>query len=539
MRRRQARAKADREPPRSLVSARRRLADANVAIISVAGEYATLEAHRALSAGMHVFLFSDHVSLEDELELKQRGEQLGRLVMGPGCGTAMLGNVGLGFANVVTSGPVGIVAAAGTGAQESACLLDAAGVGVSQIVGVGGRDLSADIGGIMFRQAMHMLAADDETETLLLVSKPPAPEVVASLAGDLPEGKRVVAAFVGWEGDGDDAPFEIYDTLEAGARAAAGTEPEDIAELEQAVDAARERSAGRRLLGLFSGGSLAHEAVTLLEPELGPLEGNVGHGADERNGGHAILDLGEEEYTQGRPHPMVDLDVRLGFLEEAAEDENVGCVLLDVVLGHGGHTDPASGLSDAIAAAAKNAIVLARVCGTAGDPQDAGAPDADPARRRRDRRAVQRRRLAAGAAGDRPRSVAGRRGMKLAMLTYSVKPRGGVEHALAVAEALAGRGHDVCCSALAQPGEVFFRETTVQTRLVAHVPTTPPSTSASWRWSTPTARACGRCWPRAASTSSTRRTASRPTPPWTCATRASSSTSCAPCTTSTNSSARH
>lgn len=363
--------RADREPPRSLVSAARRLDDPNVAIISVAGEYATLEAHRALSAGMHVFLFSDHVSLEDELELKRRGADLGLLVMGPGCGTAMLADVGLGFANVVTSGSVGIVAAAGTGAQESACLLDAAGIGVSQIVGVGGRDLSADIGGIMFRQAMHLLAADDETETVLLVSKPPSPDVVASLADDLPAGKRVVAAFVGWEHTGAEAPFEIHDTLEAAARAAAGTAPEDLADLEAAVDAGRERSAGRTLLGLFSGGSLAHEAVTLLEPALGPLEGNVGHGPDERSGGHAVLDLGEEEYTQGRPHPMVDLDVRLGFLAEAAQDEAVGCVLLDVVLGHGGHSDPASGLAEAIAAVAEKAVVLARVCGTNGDPQDA------------------------------------------------------------------------------------------------------------------------------------------------------------------------
>ena len=362
-------AAAELQAPRSLVSARRHLDDPNVALISVAGEYATLEAHRALSAGMHVFLFSDHVSLADELELKQRGEELGLLVMGPGCGTAMLGNVGLGFANVVTCGPVGIVAAAGTGAQESACLLDAAGVGVSQIVGVGGRDLSADVGGIMFRQAMHMLAADDATETLLLVSKPPAPEVVASLADELPADKRVVAAFVGWAGG--EAPFEIHDTLEAAARAAAGTDPCDVSELEAAVDAARERSAGRRLLGLFSGGSLAHEAVTLLEPELGPLEGNVGHGPDARNGGHAVLDLGEEEYTQGRPHPMVDLDVRLGFLEQAADDDDVGCVVLDVVLGHGSHSDPAAGLSEAIAAVAQNAVVIARVCGTNGDPQDA------------------------------------------------------------------------------------------------------------------------------------------------------------------------
>jgi FdrA protein len=362
-------AKADREPPRSLISARRRLADANVALISVAGEYASLEAHRALSAGMHVFLFSDHVSEADEQQLKRRGEQLGLLVMGPGCGTAMLGNVGLGFANVVTTGPVGIVAAAGTGAQETACLLDAAGVGVSQIIGVGGRDLSAAIGGVMFRQAMRMLAADDETETLLLVSKPPAPEVVASLADALPDAKRVVAAFVGWEGG--EAPFEIHDTLEAAARAAAGASAEDLAELEAAVDSRREHAAGRRLLGLFSGGSLAHEAVTLLEPQLGPLEGNVGHGPDERNGGHAVLDLGEEEYTQGRPHPMVDLDVRLGFLKEAAEDDAVGCVLLDVVLGHGGHADPGTGLADAIARAAADAVVLARVCGTPGDPQDA------------------------------------------------------------------------------------------------------------------------------------------------------------------------
>jgi FdrA protein len=360
---------AQRPQPRSLVSAARRLPAANVAVISVAGEYATLEAHRALSAGMHVFLFSDHVSEADELQLKRRGEELGLLVMGPGCGTAMLGGVALGFANVVTAGRVGIVAAAGTGAQEVACLLDAAGVGVSQIVGVGGRDLSAQIGGVMFRQGMRLLAADDATETVLLVSKPPAPEVVRSLAGELPEGKRTVAAFVGWEGD--EAPFEVHDTLDAGALAAAGERPADAPQLEELVDVARARTAGRRVLGLFSGGSLAHEAVTLLEPALGPLAGNVGHGPADHGGAHAVLDLGEEEYTQGRPHPMVDLDVRLGLLAEAADAPAVGCVVLDVVLGHGAHPDPATGLAGAVAAVARDAVVLARVCGTPGDPQDA------------------------------------------------------------------------------------------------------------------------------------------------------------------------
>jgi FdrA protein len=304
---------------------------------------------------MHVFLFSDHVSAADEVELKRRGAARGLLVMGPGCGTAMLGEVGLGFANVVRAGTVGIVAAAGTGAQEAAILLDGAGVGVSQIIGVGGRDLSAEVGGIMFGEAMRMLADDDETETLLLVSKPPARSAVEKLGAVDVGGKRVVAAFVGW--DGGDAPFEVHPTLDAGAFAAAGAAvPEFDAEV-----------AGRgRLLGLFSGGSLAHEAVTVLRPRLGAIGGNAGDGSGD---GHAVYDLGEEEYTQGRPHPMVDLEVRRRMLEQAGDD--VGCVLLDVVIGHGSHADPAGGLAPALRRLARDRPVIAHVCGTAGDPQDA------------------------------------------------------------------------------------------------------------------------------------------------------------------------
>ena len=348
------------EPPRSLTAAVRTLPGANVALISVPGEYAVLEAHRALTAGLHVFLFSDHVSAADEVELKRRGAELGLLVMGPGCGTAMLGQVGLGFANVVRPGTVGIVAAAGTGAQEAAILLDAAGVGVSQIIGVGGRDLSVEVGGIMFREAMRVLAADDATETLLLVSKPPAREVVQRLGEVDVNGKRVVAAFVGW--DGGEAPFEVHATLDAGVFAAAGTTAPDIEALEARIDSTRRRGT---LLGLYSGGSLAHEAVTVLEPVLGGIGGNAGHGGD----GHAIFDLGEEEYTQGRPHPMIDLEVRLGMLQDAGSD--VGCVLLDVVLGHGSHPDPAGGLAASLSALAKDRPVIAHVCGTDGDPQDA------------------------------------------------------------------------------------------------------------------------------------------------------------------------
>ena len=357
-------------PPhvRSLAAAARELDGANVAVISVPGDYAVLEAHRALTAGMHVFLFSDHVPLEAEIELKRRGADRGLLVMGPECGTAMLGGVGLGFANVVRPGRIGIVAAAGTGAQESTCLLDAAGAGVSHIVGVGGRDLSPDVGALMFRQGMRLVAGDEQTDTLLLVSKSPTSDGVAAIAADLPDGVRIVAAFVGW--DGASAPFEVHPTLEAGAAAASGSEAPDLSELEHMVDDRRGVASRRFLLGLYSGGSLAHEAITLLEPGLGPIAGNVGHGPAEPGGGHALFDLGEAEYTQGRPHPMVDVETRLAMLEGAAEDDRVGCVLLDVVLGFAAHPDPAGALAGAVERVSERSLVIAHVCGTPDDPQD-------------------------------------------------------------------------------------------------------------------------------------------------------------------------
>ena len=329
---------------------------ANVALVSVPGEYATLEAHRALTRGLHVFLFSDHVSLEDEVALKRRGAERDLLVMGPECGTAMLAGVGLGFANVVRPGPVGVVAAAGTGAQEVACLIDAAGSGVSHIIGVGGRDLSRAVGGTMVRQGLAMLARDEQTETLLLVAK--ESEALDALAGAVPDGMRAVAALVGWEGEVEG--WEVHPTLEAAALAAAGAAPEP----DDGDVAARPG----RVLGLFSGGSLAHEACVVLEPLLGAVATEPEAVAGD---GHVVVDLGTERYTQGRPHPMVDLGVRLDLLEAAAADGRTACVLLDVVCGHGAHADPASELADAVARVARDAAVVARVCGTDADPQDA------------------------------------------------------------------------------------------------------------------------------------------------------------------------
>jgi FdrA protein len=338
--------------PRTLATA----GAANVALVSVPGEYATLEAHRALTRGLHVFLFSDHVSVSDEVALKDRGAQRGLLVMGPECGTAMLAGIGLGFANVVRAGPVGIVAAAGTGAQEVACLIDAAAGGVSHIVGVGGRDLSTAVGGTMVRQGLAMLARDEQTETLLLVAK--EPEALDALAGVVPAGMRAVAALVGWDGELDG--WEVHPTLEGAAFAAAGAAPP--------ADTLEVQARPGRILGLYSGGSLAHEACAVLEPLVGAVATEPDAVASD---GHAILDLGTERYTQGRPHPMVDLSTRLELLEAAAGDGRTACVLLDVVCGHGANADPAAELAGAVGRAAAGATVVVRVCGTDADPQDA------------------------------------------------------------------------------------------------------------------------------------------------------------------------
>jgi FdrA protein len=347
-------AAGDREAarPRTLAAA----GAGNVALVSVPGEYATLEAHRALTRGLHVFLFSDHVSVADELALKDRGAQRGLLVMGPECGTAMLAGIGLGFANVVRPGPVGIVAAAGTGAQEVACLIDAAGGGVSHIVGVGGRDLSTTVGGTMVRQGLAMLACDEQTETLLLVAK--EPEALDALAGVVPAGMRAVAALVGWDGELDG--WEVHPTLEGAAFAAAGAAPP--------ADELEVQARPGRVLGLYSGGSLAHEACAVLEPLLGAVARDPDAVAGD---GHTVLDLGTERYTQGRPHPMVDLSTRLELLAAATGDGRTACVLLDVVCGHGAHPDPAAELAGPVERAAAGATVVVRVCGTRADPQDA------------------------------------------------------------------------------------------------------------------------------------------------------------------------
>ncbi|HWN25727.1 MAG TPA: protein FdrA [Actinomycetospora sp.] len=368
-------------PARTQSDALARLPGGNVAVISVPGEHAALETHKALSAGLHVLLFSDNVPIATEVELKTRAEELGLLVMGPGAGTAMLGRTCLGFANVVAplaerAGAVAVVAAAGTGAQEAAVLLDRAGVGVTHVVGLGGRDLGADVGGTMGRAAVRALAADPTTEAILLVSKPPDARVAATVtaqAGDTP----LVAALIGLDEPGPDAAT----TLETGVLATLdrlGRPRPDVAAglRAQVEDAISGVGADRTLVrGLFSGGTLCYESLVVLGRVLGPVYSNTP--VDKELGlpapasSHVCLDLGEEEYTRGRPHPMIDPEARLEHLREQGRDPEVAAIVLDVVLGYGAHPDPAGELAPVCAeiTADGGPRVVVYVLGTEQDPQ--------------------------------------------------------------------------------------------------------------------------------------------------------------------------
>ncbi len=385
--------------PKSLHSAASMHSDANVVVISVAGQYAAAEAWQALRRGLHVLLFSDHVSIQDEIALKRYARDHGLLLMGPGAGTAILNNVALGFANVVPPGPIGIVSAAGTGLQEVSSLLTRHGAGITQGIGVGGRDLSRDVGGIMMLSAIEALQQDPSTRVIALVSKPPAPEVAQAILAAVSLGEKpTVVCFLGgdihaMQGTSNVIPARTLQECALRAEQAAGLESLDIAgllatekvQLRQRAEAFR---AGlepdqRYLRGLFSGGTLCYEAQVIWRDEFGlpvesnaPLPASAAMGDSLQSCGHAAVDMGEEEFTSGRPHPMIDNSLRVRRLLQEARDPQVAVIMLDVVLGYGAHRDPVAELGPAIQAAREAAVragrslpIVASVTGTAKDPQ--------------------------------------------------------------------------------------------------------------------------------------------------------------------------
>ena len=393
--------------PRSLEAATRVLPDARWVLVSVPGRFAADVARQAIALDRHVFLYSDNVSLADEAELKRSAREKALLVLGPDCGTALIGGIGLGFANRVRRGDVGIVAASGTGLQAVACSIHALGAGISHAIGTGGRDLDADVGAITSLQALDLLRRDAGTQVIVLLSKPPAREVagrvleaarrtskpvVVAFQGYEPAGGRYEPAGSGHEASGDGSLYFASSLADAarlavtltGCEPATGREPAERGGTPQASDASATTSTRQpigaglapHLRGLFSGGTLALEAVLALRGRVEPLFSNVKAGGaaalpdPRRSQGHTLLDLGADDFTVGRPHPMIDNDLRVQRLRQEAADRDVGLILLDVVLGYGAHPDPAAELAPAIADALRPDLAFVTiVIGTEEDPQ--------------------------------------------------------------------------------------------------------------------------------------------------------------------------
>jgi succinyl-CoA synthetase alpha subunit len=383
------------EEPHTLAEGVANMPDANLVLISTPGIYAAAEARKALTHGRHVMVFSDNVSLEDEYELKKEAVRRGLMLMGPDCGTAIIAGVPLGFANAVRRGSVGVVGASGTGMQEITSLIDRYGGGISHAIGTGSRDLSERIGGEMTAVGLRALLDDEGTSTIVLVSKPPHPEAAQKVLGTLARtSKTVVVTFLGTailelpQGVPPDKVWQA-DTLEDAALLAAeslGMEiPEGVDEVLGPLEEAQASLEPRRryVRGLFSGGTLCYEAMLIMRERLGGIYSNTplsegwalpdGHTSHQ----HTCLDMGADEFTVGRPHPMIDQTARVHRLMAEAADEHVAVLLLDVVLGYGAHPDPAGELAGAIKEARKRAeaqgstipAIVASICGTERDPQ--------------------------------------------------------------------------------------------------------------------------------------------------------------------------
>ena len=360
--------------PRSLAAAIDMLPGANLALISVPGEFAADEARKALRRNLHVMIFSDNVPLAEEAALKTEARERGLLMMGPDCGSAIISGAPLGFANAVPRGAIGIVAASGTGLQEVACLIARAGAGISHAIGVGGRDLDAEIGGSATLTAIDALDDDPATAAIVIISKPPGGDVACRVLERVGRSsKPFTICFLGLEAIAPPPNARVAATLRDAAELALGGRRSGIS---TPPPASLPMAAGRRWIrGLYSGGTLCAEAQIVLRQagERSFSNAPIPGAETIRRGdvaGHSLIDLGADTYTLGRPHAIIDPAMRLPHLTRALADPTAAVVLLDVVLGYGAHLDPASSIVAAVAAApADRPAIVASVCGTASDPQ--------------------------------------------------------------------------------------------------------------------------------------------------------------------------
>lgn len=368
--------------PQTIAMACQSVPDANLVLISTPGDYAAAEAMKALKQGLNVMIFSDNVSFEEEVRLKIYARQQGLLCMGPDCGTAIINGAPLGFANVIRSGDVGLIGASGTGLQQVSCLIDRLGGGISQVIGVGSHDLSEGVGGTTMLMAMEALADDTNTSQIVLISKPPAQSVAEKILTAATQiDKPVITCFIAadvsdWQQDG----VRIVDTLEAAAYAAMKQTPIEAGATDQVfIEAAASALPPHRkyLRGLFSGGTLCYESLFVLKEHSiysnTPIDKAYQLDDPWQSREHTAVDLGDDAFTIGRPHPMIDLRLRNERILEEASDPETAVILLDVVLGYGAHPDPASELAPMIAkaqeASSEQITFIASVCGTNADPQ--------------------------------------------------------------------------------------------------------------------------------------------------------------------------
>jgi len=381
--------------PKSFGGGLKQLPEANLSLISIPGKYAAREAMKALKSGLNVMLFSDNVSIEEELKLKSYANEKGLLVMGPDCGTAIINGTPLAFANVVNRGDIGIVAASGTGLQEVSSIISNLGGGISQAIGTGGRDVKKEIGGIMFLEGIRALEMDPGTKIMILVSKPPDDEVLQKLASELKGIKKpVVAIFIGGDPELIKATGAIpASTLEQAALLAVSLaktgkatedkypshETEIMIQKISAVEIGKKTTEQKYVKGLFSGGTLCDETQLIFRERIGnifsntPLKG-IGQLKDAlKSEMNTIIDLGDDEFTVGRPHPMIDFSLRNSRIASEAADPETAVILFDLVLGYGSNPDPLTEFVETVVNIKQKYNKVSFICsvtGTESDPQD-------------------------------------------------------------------------------------------------------------------------------------------------------------------------
>jgi len=355
--------------PKSVRSAIATRPSLNLALISVPGAFAVSEARKALRRGLHVMIFSDNVPIENETELKQEARRLGKLVMGPDCGTAIINGVPLAFANNVPRGDIGVIGASGTGIQEITCLVAQYGQGISQAIGVGGRDLQESVGGISTLMAMDALEKHAGTKHIVLVSKPPSELVAARVLSKAAEStKPYTICFLGGSIPSLPENCTWAGTLtDAACRALGQTSLHSMSQ----HSFNENQRVGKLVRGLFCGGTLCTESLVLFEQAGIPVSSNIPlSGMQANSDGHHLIDLGADEFTQGKPHPMIEPSIRSALVKTALADNQVGVLLVDIVIGYGSHANPASQFVSSLEQHRHADVdIIASVTGTDDDPQ--------------------------------------------------------------------------------------------------------------------------------------------------------------------------